>query len=72
MKIKKTYIKDLLILEYEVFKDNRGFFTELYNSNVLKQYFICKIIYLIININTLCAVCISSYHHINNLKLYIV
>lgn len=39
MKIKKTYIKDLLILEYEVFKDNRGFFTELYNSNVLKQYF---------------------------------
>ena len=35
MKINKTFIKDLLILEPQLFKDERGFFYESYNKNNL-------------------------------------
>ena len=37
MKINKTFIKDLLILEPELFKDERGFFYESYNKNNLDK-----------------------------------
>ncbi|MFL2639465.1 MAG: dTDP-4-dehydrorhamnose 3,5-epimerase [Flavobacteriaceae bacterium] len=33
MKISKTFINDLLIIEPELFKDERGFFYESYNKN---------------------------------------
>ena len=35
MKISKTFIKDLLIIEPQLFKDDRGFFYESYNKNNL-------------------------------------
>ena len=35
MKINKTFIEDLLIIEPQVFKDERGFFHESYNKNNL-------------------------------------
>ena len=35
MKIKKTFIKDLLIIEPTVFKDDRGYFFESYNKEKL-------------------------------------
>lgn len=35
MQIKKTFIKDLLIIEPTVFKDNRGYFFESYNKEKL-------------------------------------
>ena len=35
MKINKTYIEDLLIIEPQLFKDERGFFYESYNKNNL-------------------------------------
>ena len=37
MKIIKTKIKDLLIVETNIFKDNRGFFKEVARYEVLKQ-----------------------------------
>ena len=38
MKIKSTFIKDLLIIEPEVFNDDRGYFMESYNQkNFLKK-----------------------------------
>jgi dTDP-4-dehydrorhamnose 3,5-epimerase len=42
MKISKTYIDDLLIIEPQLFKDDRGFFYESYNKQKLDK-----------NINTL-------------------
>ena len=35
MKISKTFIEDLLIIEPQLFKDDRGFFFESYNKNNL-------------------------------------
>ena len=35
MKINKTFIEDLLIIESQLFKDKRGFFHESYNKNNL-------------------------------------
>ncbi|MDA8589090.1 dTDP-4-dehydrorhamnose 3,5-epimerase [Flavobacteriaceae bacterium] len=35
MKINKTFIEDLLIIEPQLFKDERGFFYESYNKNNL-------------------------------------
>ena len=35
MKINKTFIQDLLIIEPQLFKDERGFFYESYNKNNL-------------------------------------
>ena len=35
MKISKTFIKDLLVIEPQLFKDDRGFFYESYNKNNL-------------------------------------
>ena len=35
MKINKTFIEDLLIIEPQLFKDERGFFYESYNKNIL-------------------------------------
>jgi len=35
MKITKTFIEDLLIIEPQLFKDERGFFYESYNKNSL-------------------------------------
>ena len=35
MKINKTFIEDLLIIEPQLFKDDRGFFYESYNKNNL-------------------------------------
>lgn len=35
MKINKTFIEDLLIIEPQLFKDKRGFFYESYNKNHL-------------------------------------
>ena len=37
MKISKTFIKDLLIIEPQLFKDYRGFFYESYNKNNLDK-----------------------------------
>ena len=37
MKINKTYIEDLLIIEPQLFKDERGFFYESYNKNNLNS-----------------------------------
>ena len=37
MKINKTFIKDLLIIEPQLFKDDRGFFYESYNKKKLDK-----------------------------------
>jgi len=37
MRINKTYIEDLLIIEPQLFKDERGFFYESYNKNNLNS-----------------------------------
>ena len=37
MKISKTFIKDLLVIEPQLFKDERGFFYESYNKNNLNS-----------------------------------
>ena len=37
MKINKTYIEDLLIIEPQLFKDERGFFYESYNKSKLDK-----------------------------------
>jgi dTDP-4-dehydrorhamnose 3,5-epimerase len=37
MKINKTFIEDLLIIEPSLFKDDRGFFFESYNKNSLDK-----------------------------------
>ena len=37
MTINKTFIKDLLILEHQLFKDERGFLYESYNKNNLDK-----------------------------------
>ena len=37
MKIKKTFIKDLFIVEPQLFNDDRGFFYESYNKNNLDK-----------------------------------
>ena len=37
MKISKTFIKDLLIIEPQLFKDDRGFFYESFNKKKLKK-----------------------------------
>ena len=37
MKINKTFIEDLLIIEPQLFKDERGFFYESYNKNILDK-----------------------------------
>ena len=39
MKINKTFIEDLLIIEPQLFKDDRGFFYESYNKNNLDKVF---------------------------------
>ena len=36
-KINKTFIKDLLVIEPQLFKDDRGFFYESYNKNNLDK-----------------------------------
>ena len=38
MKINKTFIEDLLIIEPQLFKDDRGFFYESYNKNNLDKF----------------------------------
>ena len=38
MKINKTFIKDLLIIEPQLFKDDRGFFYESYNKINLDKF----------------------------------
>ena len=37
MKMNKTFIKDLLVIEPRLFKDDRGFFYESYNKNNLDK-----------------------------------
>jgi dTDP-4-dehydrorhamnose 3,5-epimerase len=37
MKISKTFIEDLLVIEPQLFKDERGFFYESYNKNDLNS-----------------------------------
>ena len=37
MKISKTFIEDLLMIEPQLFKDDRGFFYESYNKNNLDK-----------------------------------
>ena len=37
MKISKTFIEDLIIIEPQLFKDDRGFFYESYNKNNLDK-----------------------------------
>ena len=44
MKINKTYIEDLLIIEPQLFSDERGFFYESYNKNNLDK--IIKIVFV--------------------------
>ena len=39
MIIKKTKFKDLLVFEKKYFKDNRGYFLELFKNNTLKKKF---------------------------------
>ena len=38
MNINKTFIEDLLIIEPQLFKDDRGFFYESYNKNILDKF----------------------------------
>ena len=38
MKINKTLIEDLLIIEPQLFKDDRGFFYESYNKKYLDEF----------------------------------
>ena len=38
MKINKTFIENLLIIEPQLFKDDRGFFYESYNKNNLDKF----------------------------------
>ena len=38
MKVTKTEIKDVLIIEPNIFEDNRGWFTESYNKEKLKSF----------------------------------
>jgi len=40
MKIIKTNIKDLILLETNVYKDNRGFFKEVEKNRILKKKFV--------------------------------
>ncbi len=40
MKLIKTPIKDLLIIQTKIFKDNRGFFKEIEKKSILKENFI--------------------------------
>ena len=40
MKIKKTKLKDLLIIETNIYKDNRGFFKEVDKLKISKKKFI--------------------------------
>ena len=40
MKIIKTNIKDLILLETNVYKDNRGFFKEVEKNKILKKKFV--------------------------------
>ena len=40
MKIIKTKIKDLILLETNIYKDNRGFFKEVEKNKVLKKKFV--------------------------------
>ncbi len=40
MKLIKTELKDLLILQSNIFKDNRGFFKEVEKKKILKEKFI--------------------------------
>ena len=49
MKINKTFIEDLLVIEPQLFKDERGFFYELYNKNKLDK--IAKIIFVQDNVS---------------------
>ena len=37
MKINKTFIQDLLIIEPQLFKDDRGFFYESYNKKKFEK-----------------------------------
>ena len=39
MKISKTFIKDLVVIEPQLFKDDRGFFYESYNKKNLDKFF---------------------------------
>ena len=43
MKIIKTKIKDLVIIQNKQFKDKRGYFKELLRENLIKQKFIFKV-----------------------------
>ena len=43
MKIIKTKIKDLVIIQNNKFKDKRGYFKELLRENLIKQKFIFKV-----------------------------
>jgi len=49
MKINKTFIEDLLIIEPQLFKDERGFFYESYNKNNLDK--IAKIVFVQDNVS---------------------
>jgi len=40
MKIIKTNIKDLILLETNIYKDNRGFFKEVEKNRILKKKFV--------------------------------
>ena len=40
MEIKKTNFKDLLIINKNYYKDNRGFFKEIINERNLKKNFV--------------------------------
>ena len=39
MKIKKTKLKDLLIIETNIYKDNRGFFKEVDKLKISKKIY---------------------------------
>ena len=43
MKIIKTKIKDLVIIQNNLLKDKRGYFKELLRENLIKQKFIFKV-----------------------------
>ena len=41
----KTKIKDLLIIKKKTYKDNRGYFRELFRENILSKRFKFEILY---------------------------
>ena len=43
MKINKTFIEDLLIIEPQLVEDDRGFFYESYNKKIIDKFYLATL-----------------------------